>query len=187
MTTLKKSNANRANARKSTGPKTTPGKFRSAQNARRHGFGARPIIDPLRRAEVEALADKIAGANATATVKMLAQHVAEAQIELCRIRKTRHDLISACLADPEYEPVVLRKTKMKYLLRFARGRALLDPAPDYVIAALSAKIEGPQKLAAIAMDLAPNLAAMNRYEQRALSRRKFAIRALDAERLRSKM
>lgn len=39
---------NRANARKSTGPRSAAGKARSAQNARRHGATARPA-DALRR------------------------------------------------------------------------------------------------------------------------------------------
>ena len=89
---------------------------------------------------------KSSATNATAAVKMLALHVAEAQIELGCIRKTRHDLISACLLDPGYEPTALRKVKMKYLLRFARGRVLLAPAPDYVIAALGAQLRGRKNL-----------------------------------------
>jgi hypothetical protein len=39
--------------------------------------------------------------------------------------------------------------------------------------------EGPEKFALIISDLSQQLAAMARYERRALSRRKFAIRAFD--------
>jgi hypothetical protein len=42
--------------------------------------------------------------------------------------------------------------------------------------------EGPQKLATIVAEEAKQLLAMDRYERRALSRRKFAIRAFDAAR-----
>jgi hypothetical protein len=54
------------------------------------------------------------------------------------------------------------------------------PMPDDVMEILSSKPQGPYKFAAILADKARELLALDRYERRALSRRKFAIRAFDA-------
>src|SRR3954465_7881607 len=51
MTTYKQLEANRRNARQSTGPNTQEGKLRSRRNAVRHGLTAETVIGPLEDAE----------------------------------------------------------------------------------------------------------------------------------------
>lgn len=51
--------------------------------------------------------------------------------------------------------------------------------PYHVVEFLDSKPRGPLKLAMILSDKARRLLAIDRYERRALSRRKFAIRAYD--------
>jgi hypothetical protein len=144
VTSAYKTESNRANARSSTGPKTAEGRARSARNARRHGLSLPVLSDPVCSQEVDELAHQIAGANANAEIQELARRIAEAQIDLRRVRRARQALLSS--------------------------------------ENLMAKPEGPTKFATILYDMAWRLAAMDRYERRALSRRKFAIQVFDAAR-----
>ena len=103
MTSARKIRANRANARASSGPKTAAGKAQSAQNAFRHGFNVPIWLDPDLASDVEALAQRIVGKSADANVLESARRVAEAQIDLRRVRSHRHRLIERAMADPKFQ------------------------------------------------------------------------------------
>jgi hypothetical protein len=93
MATDRQIAANRANALRSTGPKTAVGLARSSRNAVRHGFSCPFPSDPVTLATVDALAQVLAGKEAVEDA-MSGAEFAEAHLELLRIRSTRTALIS---------------------------------------------------------------------------------------------
>src|SRR6516165_7461693 len=101
--------------------------------------------------------------------------VAEAQIDLRRVRHARHQFLSNTLSR-EYYSYTKMRMKVKIL------RALLRPnPPDISMEALEfatsdPSLEGPDKLATILLEEAKELLAMDRYERRALSRRSLCLR-----------
>lgn len=91
--------ANRANSR-AGGPKTDAGKDAAAKNAHCHGL-TRPVMrDPALAAQVDTLARAIAGARATPRLLDLARRIAEAEVDLMRVRRLRQDLVSHGIDDP---------------------------------------------------------------------------------------
>src|SRR3954469_2273657 len=87
--------ANRANARKSTGPKTAAGKAKVSRNARRHGLSGPLVCEGAYTPHVEALAREIAGQDADGERLALACNIAAAQLDLARIRTAKRDLQDA--------------------------------------------------------------------------------------------
>ena len=52
---------------------------------------------------MQALAREIAGPHANARIQILAHRVAEAQVDLRRVRHLRHQFLSDKLSDPHYD------------------------------------------------------------------------------------
>lgn len=116
MASPKKLAANRANASAGTGPRTAVGRARSAGNARRHGLNVPVLSDRWLSAEAEALAHEIAGPNAEPEIIHLARRIAEAQIDLVRVRQRRQDLLSNSLSINRYVPQKLLTKGLKFVL-----------------------------------------------------------------------
>jgi hypothetical protein len=185
LTSERKINANRANARASTGPKTVPGRTRVARNAFRHGLSLPVCSDPVLSEEVETLARKIAGPDADAISMAFARQIAEAQIDLRRVCDARHRLLSNTMSNPYYDTHANARRKVKLI-----GLLLRPDAPEMSVETLTKLVtstpQGPRKLATILSQEAKQLLAVDRYERRARSKRKSAIRGFDATQKQSR-
>jgi hypothetical protein len=175
LTSDRKIKANRANAQASTGPKTARGRARVAGNALRHALTVCINSIPALSEEADALAREIAGTDPQPEIRELASRIAEAQIDLRRVRHERYEILSKSLSDTDCESESMQQKKW----RPVRPNT---PMSDDVVEFLHSKPEGPHKFATILADKARQLLALDRYERRALSRRKFAIRAFDTAR-----
>jgi hypothetical protein len=94
MATEKQIAANRANAKRSTGPKTLAGKMKSSRNAYRHGLSGPLRFDPVTSAKADVIALALVGEEAGEEKLRSAAEFARAQLELLRIRSLRAKSIS---------------------------------------------------------------------------------------------
>jgi hypothetical protein len=177
--------ANRRNARKSTGPRSTAGKARASHNSLRHGLAIAISADPAFAGEIASLAALIAGeAKGDPLVLACARDVAEAELALVRVRLARARLLDPVQAKAD---VFAKKFASIVTVGLAKRVArALDADEDADVEFAEAFyseykfIETPvEEQADVLEHMAARLAKMDRYERRAMSRCKFAIRALD--------
>ena len=184
-TSLRRVQANRSNARASSGPKTIAGKARSARNARRHGLSVPVWAIPELSAAAETLALELAGADADRELTARARAVAEAELDLLRVRRARFEMLAEAWDDPDCVPLkqVAGLRQVRALIQYQKSLSSDEYLPWSVRRAARAPEGGAEKFALILSNASRALTAFDRYEKRALSRRKFAIRAFDQARL----
>jgi hypothetical protein len=94
MASEKQIAANRKNAQKSTGPKSAAGRLKSSRNAYRHGLSLPLHLDHATTAKADAIARALAQDQADEEKLAAAADVAQAQLELLRIRAARAELMA---------------------------------------------------------------------------------------------
>ena len=147
--------ANRANAGRSTGPRTKAGKAATRLNALRHGLAASSHYEPGADEEIETLAHAIAGAGGGSELLALARRVADAELRLRRVRSAQ--MVQSSTARP-LEDFRVDSSGVVHGASRNSVSPLRDSGKDF------------------------EAGTLNRYEKRARSRRKFAIRDYDAAR-----
>ena len=109
----------------------------------------------------------------------LARRIAEAQVDIIRIRRARHAMLARAFENPNYRSWRGNRARIEMLGQVVELRRVGIPLPDEMVQAFHFRHQGVEKYALILADFSRELFAFDRYERRALSRRKFAIRAFD--------
>jgi hypothetical protein len=195
MISDKQLRANRTNSTRSTGPRTASGKAASRGNARRHGLAAALRLDPGEEEEINRLARAIMGEEVGQDLWDLARRVAEAEILWRRVVQAR--MLLSQIPD--------RLTRFKWTLtpskrlfswivsRWARrGGVSKDPTYERYFKMLDEAGYDDDLPWSMWVPLKKKkndleAKALNRYERRAISRRKSAIKAFDELRAQNKL
>jgi hypothetical protein len=156
---------------------------RSTRNALRHGLNI-PVSKVSDLApQIEHLAEEIAGADAPTEVRDYARAVADAHIDVCRVRRTRQLFLERALNE-HYETCELAEQKFRILKKWLSPKTAFAPVPRSLVnlLALPSIRNDPEKWGRVVITHTETLSAFDRYERRALSRRARAIERFDGAR-----
>jgi hypothetical protein len=165
--------ANRRNARKSTGPRSGAGRKRASRNAYRHGLTLSITSTAAFSKQLDRLASKIAGNTDDAIVLERARAIAQAELELARVRRAKVALIQRASAFGELDAPQLTVTQMIRLLNALDQGRLIIPKP--LDSSATMPRQEPDRLAEAARRVLPELRKLDRYEHRAAAQRERAV------------
>jgi hypothetical protein len=95
MATEKQMAANRSNAKRSTGPKTTLGRYASSRNALRHGLSCPLPMTEAISTDVDSLVRTLLHEGMNDDQRAAARRVAQAHLDLSRVRVVRAALMAS--------------------------------------------------------------------------------------------
>jgi hypothetical protein len=167
--------ANRRNARKSTGPRSGAGKKRASRNACRHGLTLSITSTAASAKQLDNLVRKIAGDTEDAIIFERARDVAQAELDLARVRQAKVALIERASAfgalDPPRVSSSVTRT-IRLLNRLNRGRFIL---PKPIDSSATMPPHEPERSAEAVRRVLRELRKLDRYERRAAARRDRAV------------
>jgi hypothetical protein len=168
--------ANRRNARRSTGPRSGAGRKRASRNAYRHGLTLSITSTAAFVKQLDKLARKIAGNTDDAITLERAREIAQADLDLARVRRAKPALIERAAAFGELDPPQLTVTQMiRVLNAFDRGRLIVPKPIDALVTMPSQELD---RSAEAIRRVLPELRRLDRYERRAAAQRERAVRSL---------
>jgi hypothetical protein len=163
--------ANRRNAKKSSGPRSAPGKKRASNNAYRHGLFSRRARAAVAE-ETEAFARKIADKTSGVIALEHARIVAEAENELAQIRDAKRALIDRTDIFGDFKTPQLLPTDP------SKDPWLMSPAQERRSQLLTPEQQEEAERSLAIKRVLSELTNLSLYEKRAAARRDRAIRKL---------
>jgi len=165
--------ANRSNAQKSSGPRSSAGRKRASRNSYRHGLAAFFPLTAEHARRVEKLARKIAG---NATDPMVLEHAraaAHAEFDLAEVRRVKVATIEKALAFGKFPSTVALQSIGEVARALGPLAGLNMPPAEATLA-----LRPADRTAEAVRRALPELVRLDRYECRAAARRAQYLRAI---------
>jgi hypothetical protein len=172
--------ANRRNARKSTGPRSGAGKTRSSRNAYRHGLTLSIASSAAVTKQLDKLARKIVGHTEDPILLERARALAQAELDLARLRRAKVALIERASAFGELDPPGLTIFQRLADLNAQIGAfdaGIRGPItfPERIDSSATMPPQEPDRSAEAIRRVLPDLRKLERYERRAAAQRDRAV------------
>jgi hypothetical protein len=165
--------ANRRNATKSTGPRSSAGKSRASGNAYRHGLSVSVGISVPLAPRLEMRARKIAGNSDDALTLETAREIVQAELDLAQVRRAKVALIERARAFGTADRPRGSGGHVDDVLSATVGSG--SALSEFIASAAMMLSPAPERSAQATRRVLPALSRLDRYERCALARRDRAV------------